>query len=140
MDTKDYGKDPYVVDIETLTLLNNSFRVAKWTGSKLQLTVMSIPAGEEVGLERHDDIEQFLRIESGKAKVVMGESKDNLDQEWEAEDDFAILVPAGFWHNITNVGTQPLKLYSIYAAPEHPHGTIHETYEEAMQAEAEHHH
>ena len=140
MENEDHGKDPYVVDIEKLTLGNDRFRVAKWTGSKLQMTVMAIPVGGEVGLERHDDIDQFLRIEAGKARVVMGPEKDKLEQSWDAEDDFAIFVPAGTWHNILNSGEEPLKMYSIYASPEHERGTIHNTYEEAMKAEAEHHH
>lgn len=140
MDTKDYGGQPYVVDIEDLTVSNDNFRVAKWTGANLQMTVMSIPVGKEVGLEVHDDHDQFLRVEEGSAKVVMGDSEDNLDFEAQAEDDFAIFVPAGKWHNIINTGDTELKLYSIYAPGEHEKGTIHETYEEAMAAEAEHHH
>jgi mannose-6-phosphate isomerase-like protein (cupin superfamily) len=140
MDLSDHGKQPYVVDIEELTKENDKFRVAKWTGEYLQMTVMAIPEGGEVGLEVHQDHDQFLRIEEGKAKVVMGDSEDNLDFEKEAEDDFAIFVPAGKWHNIVNIGDEPLKLYSIYAPGEHPAGTIHETYEEAMKAEEEHGH
>lgn len=128
MDTKDYGPNPYVVDIEELTKANDKFRVAKWTGSNLQMTVMSIEVGGEVGLEVHADHDQFLRVEAGNAKVQMGPTEDNLDFEQEAYDDFAIFVPAGTWHNITNVGDEPLKLYSIYAPAEHEHGTIHETY------------
>ena len=139
MDTTDYGAQPYVVDIEELTKQNDKFRVAKWTGNNLQMTVMAIKVGGEVGLEVHGDHDQFLRIEQGKAKVVMGPAKDNLDFEKEAEDDFAIFVPAGTWHNIVNVGDEELKLYSIYAPAEHPKGTIHETYEEAWAAEAEEH-
>lgn len=140
MDTQDYGGKPYVVNIEELTVQNNKFRVAKWTGSNLQMTLMSIPVGGEVGLEVHSGLDQFLRVEQGKAKVLMGASKDNLDFEEVAEDDFVILVPGGTWHNIINVGDSELKLYSLYAPPEHPKGTVHETYEEAMAAEAEHHH
>lgn len=128
MDTTDYGAQPYVVNIEELTVQNDKFRVAKWTGKNLQMTVMSIEVGSEVGLEVHDDHDQFLRVEQGTAKVEMGPSEDNLDFVQEASDDFAVFVPAGTWHNITNVGDQPLKLYSIYAPAEHPHSTIHETY------------
>lgn len=139
MDMNDYGPQPYVIDIEELTKENELFRVAKWTGANLQMTVMAIPAGGEVGLEVHNDHDQFLRIEEGEAKVVMGPSEDNLDQEWAVEDDFAIFVPAGTWHNIINTGDIPLKLYSIYAPGEHAHGTIHNTFAEAEAAEAEHH-
>lgn len=140
MDTNDYGEKPYVVDIEDLTISNSAFRVAKWTGKNLQMTVMSIEPGGEVGLEKHDTHDQFLRIEQGSAKVVMGLAKDTLNFEQAAKDDFAIFVPAGYWHNILNVGSEDLKLYSIYAPCEHPKGTIHQTYVDAMAAEAEHQH
>lgn len=139
-DTTDMGPKPWVVNIEELTTSNDKFRVAKWTGTYFQMTVMSIPVGGEVGLEVHNDIDQFLRVEQGKAKVLMGPAEDDLSFEESAEDDFAIFVPAGTWHNIVNDGDEELKVYSIYAKPEHPHSTVHETYEEAMEAEAEHHH
>ncbi len=139
-ETTDMGPKPWVVDIEDLTTSNDKFRVAKWTGTYFQMTVMSIKPGEEVGLEVHHDIDQFLRIEQGKAKIVMGDAKDNLSMEETAEDDWAIFVPAGTWHNIINDGDEDLKLYSIYAKPEHEHGTVHETYEEAMEAEHDHDH
>lgn len=135
MDIKDMGPKPYVVDIEELTLANENFRTASWTGSYLQMTLMTIPVGGEVGLEVHDDTDQFLRLEQGKAKVLMGATKDSLDQEWTAEDDWAIFVPSGMWHNIINDGDEPLKLYSIYAPVHHPHSTVHKTYQEAMEAE-----
>lgn len=134
-DTNDYGPDPYVVNIEELTVENDLFRVAKWTGTNLQMTVMSIEPGDDVGLEVHDDHDQFLRIEAGTAKVVMGPDQDNLEQEWEAEDDWAVFVPAGTWHNIINTGDTALKLYSIYAPAEHPHGTIHRDKAEAEASE-----
>lgn len=128
MDTTDYGPNPYVVNIEELTVQNDKFRVAKWTGSNLQMTLMSVEPGGEVGLEVHEDHDQFLRIEQGQARVEMGPAKDNLEYVREAEDDFAIFVPAGTWHNIINTGSEPLRLYSIYSPPEHPHGTVHDTY------------
>lgn len=131
------GKKPYVVNIEELTTENENFRTAEWTGEFLQMTTMSIAVGGEVGLEIHKDTDQFLRIEAGKAKVLMGMEKNKLDFEKEAEDDDAIFVPSGYWHNILNVGSEPLKLYSIYAPPHHPVGTVHETYAVAMAAEEE---
>lgn len=137
IDLTDFGADPWVVDVEALTVENDKFRVTKWTGEHLQMTVMSIPVGGQVGLEAHDGIDQFLRIEKGSAKVMMGKTKDNLDQEWEAGADFAVFVPAGTWHNIVNTGQDDLKLYSIYTPPEHVHGTVHETYEES---ESSHNH
>ena len=135
----DNGPNPYVVNIEELTLANTNFRTAAWTGTYLQMTLMEIAVGGQVGLEVHNDTDQFLRLEQGSAKVVMGPTQDNLDKEWSAEGDWAIFVPAGTWHNIINVGTEPLKIYSIYAPVHHPHGTVHETYEDAVAAEeAEH--
>ena len=135
---KDYGANPTVLNIDDYTLDNTNFRTALWTGSNMQVTLMSIPVGGEVGLEIHHDIEQFLRIEEGTGKVMMGDSRENLDFVKEVGDDFAIFVPAGKWHNIVNTGDKPLKLYSIYSPVEHPFGTIHKTYEEAMEAEHDH--
>ena len=135
---KDYGAEPTVLNIETYTLSNENFRTALWTGGNLQVTLMSIPAGGDVGLEQHHDIDQFLRVEEGTGQVMMGDSEDNLDFVREVSADFAIMVPAGKWHNIVNKGDKPLKIYSIYAPAEHPHGTVHKTQQEAM--EAEHHH
>lgn len=134
------NKEPYVVDLEKLTTENTNFRTAEWTGAFLQMTTMSIEVGGEVGFEIHKDTDQFLRIEAGTAKVVMGTDKDNLDFEKEAKDDDAIFIPSGYWHNILNTGSEPLKLYSIYAPPHHPLGTVHETYDIAMKAEEDEHH
>jgi mannose-6-phosphate isomerase-like protein (cupin superfamily) len=133
----DFGPNPYVVDIEELTLQNENFRTAAWTGKNLQMTLMAIQPGDDIGLEVHEDHDQFLRIEEGEARVEMGQSADQLET-WSAEDDFAIFVPAGMWHNIINTGDDVLKLYSIYAPAEHPHGTIHVDKAEAEAAEHDH--
>ncbi len=135
---KDYGAEPTVLDIEAYTTTNENFRTALWTGSQIQVTLMSIPVGGDVGLELHPDTDQFLRIEDGEAKVVMGDSEGNLSFTQTVGPDFAIFVPAGKWHNLINTGKKPLKLYSIYSPVEHPHGTVHKTQKEAE--EAEHHH
>lgn len=132
---KDYGKEPTVLNIEDYTLSNTNFRTALWTGTHLQVTLMSIPVGGEVGLEQHSTTDQFLRVEEGKASVMMGDTKESLTFTKEAGDNFAILIPAGKWHNIVNTGDKPLKLYSIYAPVEHPFGTIHKTQQEAEEAE-----
>ncbi|WP_175953623.1 cupin domain-containing protein [Schaalia sp. Marseille-Q2122] len=138
-DLTDHGPKPYVVDIEKVTLENTNYRTTIWTGTNLQLTVMSILPGHDIGLEVHEDHDQFLRVEEGKGRVQMGPAEDQLTFDVVAEDDDAIFIPAGSWHNVTNVGDEPLKVYSIYSPPEHEHGTVHVTYEEAMEAEAEHH-
>ncbi|RFA34312.1 cupin [Virgibacillus dokdonensis] len=136
---KDYGGKPYVVNIEEATEENETFRTAIWTGDHLQVTVMSIPVGGDVGLEVHPNVDQFLRIEEGEGITQMGNTKDNLTFQRNVYDDYAIMVPAGTWHNITNTGDKPLKLYSIYGPPNHPFGTVHRTQEEAMEME-EHYH
>jgi len=132
----DHGPNPYVTNIETATVDNANYRTTIWTGKYMQLTVMSIKPGEDVGMEVHEDHDQFLRVEAGKAKVEMGPAQDDL-QEWTAEDDDIVMVPAGTWHNLTNIGDSDLKLYSLYAPPEHPHGTIHATKADSDAAEAE---
>ena len=134
--TSDHGPAPFVVDIHKATLSNDTFRTALWTGTHLQLTLMSIPVGEDIGLEVHPHVDQFLRIENGQGLVQMGNSKENLYFMQPAYDDSAIFVPAGTWHNVTNTGNKPLKLYSIYAPPNHPWGTIHQT--KAIAEAAEH--
>ena len=132
---KDYGAEPTVLDIDAYTMSNPNFRTALWTGTLLQVTIMSIPVGGEVGLEQHTTTDQFLRIEDGQAKVLMGDTEESLTYNRTAEKDFAIIVPAGKWHNIINTGNKPLKLYSIYAPVQHPHSTVHKTFEEAEEAE-----
>lgn len=123
----DYGPNPYVVNIEDATLDNENFRTALWTGEKMQLTLMSIPVGGDVGLEVHNDTDQFLRLEQGRGRVQMGPSKDEFTFDEVVSDDWIILVPKGMWHNVTNIGDEPMKIYSLYAPPHHAHGTIHET-------------
>ncbi len=131
MDHKDYGKKPYMFNIEDATAENNNFRTTIWTGKKLQLTVMSIAPNDEAGLEIHERSDQFIRIEEGQGVCKMGASKDNLDFERAITKDDAILVPVNTWHNIINTGAKPLKLYTIYSGPEHEEGAVHRSREEA---------
>lgn len=134
----DYGPEPFVINIDQATKQNNTFRTALWTGEHLQLTLMSIKVGEEIGLENHANLDQFLRVEQGQGLVKMGYSKDNLDFQRRVTDGDAIIIPAGKWHNLINTGSKPLKLYSIYAPPQHPKGTVHRTKADAMAAEYHH--
>ena len=135
-DGQDRGPHPHALDIERASVDNDTYRTVLWTGPNLQVTVMSIEPGGEVGLEVHGDHDQFLRVEAGRGRVQMGPAKDRLTFDREVEDDWAILVPAGSWHNLTNIGDGPLKLYSLYAPREHPPGTVHATKAEADAAEA----
>ena len=132
---KDYGPEPFVVNINEASKQNNTYRTALWTGTHLQVTLMSIKVGEDIGLEIHPNVDQFLRIEQGQGIVQMGKSKDNLNFERNVYDDSAIMIPRGTWHNVINTGNIPLKLYSIYAPPNHPFGTVHETKADALAME-----
>lgn len=130
----DYGPAPFAVNIEQATLRNNNFRTALWTGRHLQLTLMSIPVGGDIGLEMHPNVDQFICLESGQGLVKMGSSKNNLDFQTRVGKNFAFIIPAGTWHNLINTGRRPIKLFSIYAPPQHPHGTIHRTKADAEAA------
>lgn len=134
----DQGPAPFVVDIEQATVDNENYRTTLWTGKFLQMTVMSIKPGDDIGLEVHDDHDQFLRVEQGEAKVEMGPSKDDLSFVEYVRDDWVVLVPAGSWHNVTNVGTTDLKVYSLYGPPDHVHGTVHATKADADADPNEH--
>ena len=131
---RDYGCEPLVFNIRHATEMNENFRTALWTGRDMQLTLMSIPPRGEIGVEMHPNVDQFIRIESGRAKVYMGNCPTTLCEVGRADGSDAILIPAGTWHNIVNVGGCPLKLYSLYAPPQHPFGTVHETKADAERA------
>jgi mannose-6-phosphate isomerase-like protein (cupin superfamily) len=125
----------WVGDIERATLDNDTFRTVLFTGEHTQVTVMRLAPGEEIGREAHHDRDQFLRIEQGRGRVEFGQSNEAVDETHEVEDDRAIIVPAGVWHNVLNTGSEELKLYSLYSPPEHPDGTVHRTKAEAEAAE-----
>lgn len=124
---RDFGNAPYAFDIENATGTNTDYRAALWTGKHLQLTVMSIPAGEETGIEMHSNLDQFIRIESGTGRVEMGRLKSNMNYKVPLDSRYAVIIPAGTYHNIINTGRVPLKLYSIYTPKEHPFGTVDRT-------------
>jgi mannose-6-phosphate isomerase-like protein (cupin superfamily) len=117
-------------NIEELTLENNYFRKVINTASNSQLVLMSLKPGEDIGVEVHTE-DQFFRFESGEGKVIF-----NGDEEYAVSDGVAVVVPSGMQHNIVNTSaTEDLKLYTIYSPAHHPDGTIHETKEEAEEAE-----
>ena len=138
IDFKDHGKKPYVVNIEEATVQNDNYRTTIWTGEKLQVTVMTIQPNDDIGLEVHKGIDQFIRIEEGQGLFLMGPSEDNLNFEQSVSEDEAVFVPADMWHNIKNTGDTPLKLYTIYAGPDHIEGTVHPTHEDAKNDPNEH--
>jgi len=114
-------KKGYIKNIEQKTLENSSFRKVLYTGKHLQLVVMSIDPGEDIGKEVHDTIDQFIRIESGSGIAYINGIETSL------ADDDAVVIPAGAEHNITNTGDTIMKLYSIYGEPEHKDGVNQET-------------
>ena len=123
----DVGPDPLVVNINSISENNTYFRSTLWTGEHMQVTVMNIDVGEEIGAEVHEDTDQFIKVESGRAKILIGYSADEYYYQRLIDKDFAVIIPAGVWHNIVNLGNTPLKLYSIYAPPHHPSGTVNTT-------------
>jgi mannose-6-phosphate isomerase-like protein (cupin superfamily) len=125
----------YVTNIEQKTVENNYFRAVLFTGPYSQLVVMSLAPGEEIGLETHDDVDQFIRVEAGQGVALLN------GEEHDLADGSAVVIPAGTEHNIINRSrSEPLKLYTIYTPPEHPDGTIHKNKAEALAYEREHHH
>ena len=128
----------WIEDIEQVTVENSTFRTVVFTGEHTQLTVMSLRPGEDIGLESHPNLDQFIRIEKGQARVELGQTHENIDEAHDVEDDWAVIVPAGVWHNVVNTGTSDVKLYSLYSPPEHPDGTVCETKADAEAAEHSH--
>jgi mannose-6-phosphate isomerase-like protein (cupin superfamily) len=119
----------YVENIEEATVSNRDFRRVLYTGKNLQLVLMTLQPGEEIGEEVHEDRDQFFRIEEGRGTVYIDGTPNQV------EDDFAVIVPAGARHNVVASGDQPLKLYTIYGPPEHRDGTVHK---DKAQADADH--
>lgn len=111
----------FVLNIEEATMQNDNFRKVLNTAKNSQLVVMSLLPGEDIGMEVHD-LDQFIRFEAGRGKVVLD------GEEHEVEDDWAVVIPAGVEHNVINTSnSEKMKLYSIYSPPEHPEGTVHPT-------------
>lgn len=124
----------YTTDIEQKTLQNEYFRQVLFTADRMQLVVMSLRPGEDIGEETHHDVDQFIRVEAGSGKAVLN------GQESDLADGSVVVIPAGTRHNIINRSpNNQLKLYTIYSPPQHPDGAIHKTKAEAMEHEAHRH-
>lgn len=130
---KGYGNMPLAIDIKEIARQNESFRSTLWTGEHFQITLMNILPNESIGLEIHPDTDQFIQIIQGTGMVKMGDAQNNLDFSKRVGEDASIIIPAGKWHNLINIGNEPIKLFSIYAPPQHPKETVHLT-----KADAEH--
>jgi len=123
----------YVDNIEKLTLANSNFRQVVYTGQHAQLVVMSLGPNEDIGLETHEVVDQFLRIEKGEGKAILN------GEEYVVKDGDALVVPAGVAHNVVNTSSQnPLKLYTVYSPPHHRDGTIHKTKSDAQADTSDH--
>jgi mannose-6-phosphate isomerase-like protein (cupin superfamily) len=123
----------YKANIEELTRANTYFRHVIFTGPHAQLVLMTLKPGEEIGMEVHPSVDQFFRFEVGQGKVTIAGT------DYAVKDGDVAIVPAGNMHNVTNTGSEDLKLYTLYSPPNHPDGTIHKTKAEAMVAEKEEH-
>jgi mannose-6-phosphate isomerase-like protein (cupin superfamily) len=119
MTIEDIGPQPQSFNLENCTRENTDYRSVAWSGRYLQVTLMSIPVGSDIGLEMHPETDQFLRLDAGRGRVQIGPAKDQLTFEKEVSDGWCILVPAGSWHNVTNIGEEPMKVYAVYAPAHH---------------------
>lgn len=124
----------WIGNVEGAAWANGYFREVLWTAKHLQLVVMSLEPGEEIGLEVHEGHEQFIQVVSGRATVTLGPSMDEVAEAHDIEAGWAALISAGTWHNVINRGETELKLYTLYAPPEHPDHTVHRTKADATEA------
>lgn len=131
----DTGGKPLVLDMDEASLCNENYRTALWTGKRLQTTLMNIVVGGDIGLEVHPDTDQFILVAEGNGVTIMGENQNELTIKKTIQSGYGIYVPAGYYHNIINTGSQPLKLISTYAPINHPFATVHATKEIAEKME-----
>ena len=120
----DMGPEPYITDVDRMAVINKDYRNALWTGEHLQMTLMTIPPGGEIGTEIHHDTDQFVRVEQGRGIASMGSDKNMNDIRQYVRIGDVIFVPAGTWHNVMNTENSPLRLSAVYGPPHHPRGTV----------------
>ena len=123
----DMGPCPFATNINMESRMNKNFRKALWTGEYLQMTLMCIPVCGDIGVEIHEDTDQYIRVESGRARVEIGDREDCLNNMACLNQGDGVFVPAGHWHNVINVGNCELKLSSVYAPPHHKRGVVQRT-------------
>jgi mannose-6-phosphate isomerase-like protein (cupin superfamily) len=125
----------YSTNIEERTLAGNNFREVLYTTARSQLVIMTLQPAEEIGLEKHEGHDQFIRVEAGRGVAILDGEKHPL------EDGVAVVIPAGTEHNVINTSdSEPMRLYTLYTPPEHPDGIIHATKAEADEYERQHGH
>ena len=133
--TIDNGPHPNVFDLESATKQNDTYRTVAWSGKYLQVTLMSIPVGASIGLEAQELVGLGVRLDAGRGLVKMGPSKHDLPIQEEVSDGWSIQVPAGTWHDVENIGDEPMRLYVVYAPVHHAAGIVQETKGEADRDE-----
>ena len=133
---KDYGGEELALNMDRAVVENQNFRTTIWTGEHMQITLMCIKAGSEIGLEKHETLDQMLYILEGEGSLYTGKKEEDVKYIGEVGHGYAIVIPAGYYHNVVNKGSSPIKLFSVYAPPAHAKGTIHRTKEDS---DREHH-
>lgn len=132
---QDKGPKQDAFDLEQATVQNEDYRHIAWSGTYLQVSLMSIEPGGSIGLEAHPETDQFIRLDAGHGVAKMGPSAEQLDWEQEVSDGWCVLVPAGMWHDVVNTGDEPMRLYTVYAPVHHAAGTVQPTPEDAERDE-----
>lgn len=135
MTVSDLGPGPSFFDLGAESRANDNYRAVAWSGQYLQVTLMSIPPGESIGLEAHPETDQFVRLDGGRGHLVMGPAKDDLPIHQDVHDGWAVMVPAGTWHDVVNTGDEPLKLFTVYAPVHHASGIVQPTPDDALRDE-----
>lgn len=121
----------WVKNIEKATLKNKNFRAVEFTGKHAQVVLMRLAPGEEIGWEAHPEVDQFFRLEQGRVRLDLGTASGVAEESHEAKNAWAFVIPAGVFHNVTNIGQKPVKLYTVYSPPNHPADTVQKTKAEA---------
>ena len=127
--------EPWIGRIGQEAQENENFRTVLFTAHHEQLVVMRLRPGEDIGYEVHHHTDQFLRVEQGRARIELGPKQDEVEGTQEVSAGWAVVVPAGVWHNVVNIGEEDVKLSTLYAPPAHLDGTIHGTKADAEAAE-----
>ena len=127
MTINDIGPEPQSFNLEEATRDNENYRTVAWSGRYLQVTLMSIPVGGDIGLEVHPETDQFIRLDAGRGRAQIGTSRDKLSFDREVSDGWCVLIPAGTWHNVTNIGDEPMQVFAVYAPAHHKPGKIQRT-------------
>lgn len=136
LELKDYGAAPFAPDLKAAALANTNYRTTLWTGDYFQITLMCIPAGGgDIGMEIHHGNDQFIYLVDGVGHVQMGKDKDNLTVDQDVHPGEAVVVPDNTWHNVTNIGDKPMKVFSIYSPVKHDKGIVETTKDDAIKQE-----